>query len=73
MRHGNPVVGRNGQGGGDAGNYLKWDLMLCKQLQFLSAAAKQEGVSPLQADYPVSLLRLLQKQLVHLPLRHGMV
>ena len=73
VRDRNAIVRGNRDRRGDAGDDLKGDAVLGQELQFLSASSEKEGISPLQADHPVPLLRFFQNQLIHFPLRHGVV
>ena len=57
MGHRNSGIGRNGNGGGYAGNHLKGDPVFCQKQQFFTAAAKQEGVAALETDDPFAFLR----------------
>ena len=73
VRHGNAVVGGNGDGRRDAGHDFVGHAMLGEQLELLAAAAEHERVAALQAHDLVAGERLVEQHLADLLLAHRVV
>ena len=73
MGHRDSGVGRHGQSGSHAGDFLKRNSVFLQQFQLLAASAEQEGVAALQTNHTLALQRLFQQDLIDAVLGHGMV
>ena len=73
VRDGDAVIGRYRKSTGDSRHNFIGNIVLNEQLQFLPAAAEQEGITALEAHDPFPGKRLLQKRPVNLFLGHPVI
>ena len=72
MRDGYPGVGGGGNRGSHARHNLEWRSALGQSQGFLSAAAENKGVSPLQSHDDLARSRPVQKQVIDLVLAQSL-
>ena len=68
-----PRIGGNRDGGGHAGNDFERDALLAQRLRLLSSAAEDERVAAFEAGDGIPPFRLVNEELVDLPLREGVI